>query len=211
MVQARGSAVIEVGASPTAPATSLASEVAEALAGGAQEAEEEEEVAPAPTPAKTVFGFGTRKISKPAPVAAVEEEEEEEEGECGTHVLAPCTVANAKAGWEQAKARLTELQLARASCTAYSQREPAAHPSAEAPAAPAKKTIFGFGTRKISKPVAVVEEVEEEEEEEEGEGVCRWCGLLGGMAVELSTSSVCAWLLSSLRWLPVRLPFSDPH
>ncbi|KAL4441245.1 hypothetical protein ABPG77_011482 [Micractinium sp. CCAP 211/92] len=147
MAQARGSAVIEVAASPAAPAANLASAVAQALAGGAQEEEEEEAPAPAPTPAKTVFGFGTRKISKPAP-AAVEQEEEEEE--------APAAPA---------KKTIFGFGTRKISKPAAVVEEEEEEEEEEVAAPKARKPLFGgFGTRKISKPAPVVEEEEEEEE-----------------------------------------------
>ena len=83
MAQAKGDAIIEVGASPAAPDAPLRSQVAAALAGAqleAEEEEEEEEAAPAPAKRGGFFtiGGGRKPAAKPA---VVEVEEEEEEGE----------------------------------------------------------------------------------------------------------------------------------
>lgn len=75
MAQARGDAIIEVAASPNAPAVGLKAQVAAALAGAeleAEEEEEEEEEVPAPKRGG-FFTIGSRK-----PAAPVEAEEEGE-------------------------------------------------------------------------------------------------------------------------------------
>ncbi len=82
MAQAKGNAVIEVGASPSAPAQDLASQVAQALSAGQQaeeEEEEEEEEAPAASAMPAFFTIGGTKKKKAA--APVEVEVVEEEGE----------------------------------------------------------------------------------------------------------------------------------
>ena len=95
MAQASGDAIIEVGASPAAEYEDIASQVAQALAGGEQEAaqeeeEEEEEEAAAPakpagfftiggTQKKQAGGFFTLGGTQKRQVTPVEEEEEEEE------------------------------------------------------------------------------------------------------------------------------------
>ena len=94
MAQVRGDAIIEVGASPNAPANDLARMVAGALAAGEQEEEEEEEEAAIPEPLKKAAGFFTIGSRKQQAVVVEEEEKEEEEGECGCSaapLLAGCS------------------------------------------------------------------------------------------------------------------------
>jgi hypothetical protein len=106
MAQASGDAIIEVGASPAAEYEDIASQVAQALAGGEQEAaqeeeEEEEEAAAKPggfftiggTQKKQAGGFFTLGGTQKRQVAPVEEEEEGKEG-----VAAPAPAPAKKAG-----------------------------------------------------------------------------------------------------------------
>ncbi|PSC72129.1 TIC chloroplastic [Micractinium conductrix] len=185
MVQSSGNAVVEVGASPAAPAGSVAAQVAAALAGGvlAAEEEEEEEEAPASKQGGTGLfgGFGTRKIAKPA---AVEEEEEEEEEapapapkKGGFFTIGGTRKVSKPAPVEEEEEAVPAPAPAKkggfftiGGTRKISKPEPAPveeeEEEEEAPA-PAKKPAFafgGFGTRKISKPEPAA--VEEEEEEE---------------------------------------------
>ncbi|EFN55007.1 hypothetical protein CHLNCDRAFT_134826 [Chlorella variabilis] len=166
MAQARGNAIIEVGASPAAPSVDLASQVAEALAAGQQVEEEEEEEAAAPAAMPAFFTIGGSR-KKPAPV---EEEEEEAPAPAkpafftigGSKRKAAPVVEEEEEEAPAKPARKPAFAMFGGGGTRKVVREPVAAEEEEAPAKPARKPAFSFGTVRMSKQqkAAAVEEEE---------------------------------------------------
>ena len=119
MSLSRGNAVVEVGASPAAPAEDLRSQVAEALAAGAQ--------AEAETPAPAVPAFFTIGSKKQAPVV-----EEEEEGELPQAAVAACAPL---CGWRRVHTTMCNPGARRAPVQRRSLRLPRSRRSSQSVAA----------------------------------------------------------------------------